>query len=191
MNTLERRGYSFQDEIGKGSFSIVVKATYRDEISRDLSWLACKCVNKKVATSEFLVKFFPRELKMLMELSHPNIIEIHSIFDSSQVMYIFMRWAEKGDLLKYVKTFKFVKEAQANHWCFQIVSAVKYLHEAGFAHRDLKCENILISKHMNIKITDFGFGRSCVGENNEKILSRTYCGSECKITKTISPTNDF
>lgn len=58
-----------------------------------------------------------------------------------------------------------------------MVSAIKYLHSLEIAHRDLKCENVLISKHLNLKIADFGFARYTVGDNNEDIYSKTFCGS--------------
>lgn len=185
--SLERRGFTFQDQIATGSFSKVFKAMHRDTVTEEVSTLACKRIDKEEATQAFLEHFFPRELEALMKLVHPNIIEIHSIFTNSSHVFIFMRWAEKGDLLTFLKEHKIVVEKQANLWFYQMVLAFKYIHEAGIAHRDLKCENILISRHNNIKITDFGFARQCIGEMKEKILSQTYCGSECKFSLLLFP----
>lgn len=95
-----------------------------------------------------------------------------------------MRWAENGDLLDYVKKHGAVSEPQACLWFFQMVSAIKYMHSIDYAHRDLKCENILISKHMNIKVADFGFARCCADEKNEKIMSETFCGSAGKLASS-------
>lgn len=177
---LKSRGYSFGRRIGKGSYGCVVKAKYEDKDLEKSVELACKYVDKSKAPKDFLQKFFPRELQILKEIAHPNIIGIHSILQSGSTVFIFMRWAENGDLLDYVKNHGAIPEHQANLWFFQMVSAVKYIHALNYAHRDLKCENILISKHMNIKIADFGFSRKCVDEKDERIMSHTFCGSAGK-----------
>jgi testis-specific serine kinase len=87
------------------------------------------------------------------------------------------RCAEYGDLLDYVKNFGYIKEPQANLWFYQLASAIKYLHSLNIAHRDLKCENILISKHLNLKIADFGFSRDFIDKNGDELYSSTFCGS--------------
>lgn len=185
VSSLERRGYRFGKRIGKGSYGCVVAAQFEDANSGSAVELACKYIDKSKAPKDFLEKFFPREIQILTKVSHPNIIEIHSILQSGNTVFIFMRHAENGDLLDYVKMHGAVSEAQANLWFFQLVTAIKYIHSLNYAHRDLKCENILISKHMNLKITDFGFARSCIGENKETILSETYCGSAGKFASSF------
>lgn len=174
---LERRGYRFGKKIGKGSYGSVVCASYHDIQSNSKVDLACKYVNKKKAPEDFLQKFFPREIQFLTQISHPNIIKIHSILQSGETVFIFMRYAENGDLLEYIKKNGPILETQANLWFYQMASAIQYLHEMDIAHRDLKCENILITKHMNLKLADFGFARSCVDDNEQKVFSETYCGS--------------
>lgn len=183
-SALERRGYKLGKKIGKGSYGDVVRSYFVDKTSGRLVELACKYVNKSKAPKDFLEKFFPREIEILTKISHPNIIGIHSILQSGSTVFIFMRWAENGDLLDYVKKNGMISEPQANLWFYQMASAVKYLHSMNYAHRDLKCENILISKHLNIKIADFGFARKCVEDNNQNILSTTFCGSAGKFVRS-------
>ncbi|CAO1431236.1 unnamed protein product [Diamesa hyperborea] len=178
ISALVRRGYQFGKKIGKGSYGNVVTAKYQDPNSEDSIDLACKYVNKDKAPKDFLDKFFPREIKVLTKITHPHIIKIHSILQSGATVFIFMRFAENGDLLDFIKKSGPIPEPQANLWFYQMTSAIRYLHNMNLAHRDLKCENILISKHMNTKLADFGFARSCVEEETSmKILSNTYCGS--------------
>lgn len=178
ISALLRRGYQFGKKIGKGSYGNVVTAKYQDPNSEDSIDLACKYVNKDKAPKDFLDKFFPREIKVLTKITHPHIIKIHSILQSGATVFIFMRFAENGDLLEFIKKSGPIPEPQANLWFYQMTSAIRYLHAMNLAHRDLKCENILISKHMNTKLADFGFARSCVEEEtSQKILSNTYCGS--------------
>lgn len=52
-----------------------------------------------------------------------------------------------------------ISHDQSKFWSKQIVSGLEYLHKIHIAHRDIKCENILITEKNNIKLTDFGFSR--------------------------------
>lgn len=52
-----------------------------------------------------------------------------------------------------------IGEAQTRYWVRQIALAIQYLHKMYIAHRDLKCENILITYNNNVKLCDFGFTR--------------------------------
>ncbi|KAL1459080.1 hypothetical protein WDU94_011089 [Cyamophila willieti] len=67
-----------------------------------------------------------------------------------------------------------IKEAQAKIWIKQIASALEYLHEIGAAHRDIKCENILITRCLNARLADYGFSRLF---KTPKDLSMTFCGT--------------
>ncbi|XP_013778973.1 testis-specific serine/threonine-protein kinase 1-like, partial [Limulus polyphemus] len=68
-------------------------------------------------------------------------------------------------------------EDQARRYFYQLVTAVQYLHALQIAHRDLKCDNILLTQDDKVKLTDFGFSRRCVDTAGKRILSKTYCGS--------------
>lgn len=176
IEALEQKGYNIGKKIGKGSYATVMTAQYTDAASKTIK-LACKIVNRSKAPDDFLDKFFPRELDILTKIEYPYIIQTHSILQRGPKIFIFMRFAENGDLLDYVKKNGPTPEHQAKIWFYQMVKGLKYLHAQNIAHRDLKCENILLSKRMNIKLADFGFARYCTDSNGQRILSQTYCGS--------------
>lgn len=176
IEALEQRGYTIGKKIGKGSYATVITAQYLDDTNKKIN-LACKIVDKGKAPADFLDKFFPRELDIITKIEHPYIIQIHSILQRGPKIFIFMRYAENGDLLDFIKTHGPISEHQAKAWFYQMVKGLKYLHSLNIAHRDLKCENVLLSKRMNIKLADFGFARYCADMEGNRILSQTYCGS--------------
>lgn len=70
-----------------------------------------------------------------------------------------------------------ISEAQTRFWMRQISLAIQYLHRMQISHRDIKCENILVTRNNNVKLCDFGFTRYVVDTSNKKLLSETFCGS--------------
>ncbi|XP_066245758.1 testis-specific serine/threonine-protein kinase 3 [Euwallacea similis] len=177
VNALEQRGYLIGKKIGQGSYATVHLSDYVDSAGPKKMPLACKIFDKEKAPKDFLEKFFPRELEILTKIENPHIIQVHSILQRGPRVFIFMRYADNGDLLDFIKRNGAVPEQQAKIWFRQMASGLQYLHSQNIAHRDLKCENILLSRKFNVKLADFGFARFCIDCDNRRILSQTYCGS--------------
>lgn len=115
------------------------------------------------------------EIEILKKLNHPCIIQIKDFLDAEDY-YIVLELMEGGELFDKVKRNKRLKEATCKLYFYQMLLAVKYLHENGIIHRDLKPENVLLSSHKEdclIKITDFGQSK-ILGETS---LMRTLCGT--------------
>ncbi|XP_078033887.1 testis-specific serine/threonine kinase [Augochlora pura] len=177
VNALEQRGYLIGKKIGQGSYATVHLAEYVDGTSSKKLRLACKIFDKEKAPEDFLNKFFPRELEILTKIENPHLIQVHSILQRGPRVFIFMRYADNGDLLDFVLRNGVVPEQQSKLWFRQMASGLHYLHGKNIAHRDLKCENILLSRKFNVKLADFGFARFCVDQAGRRVLSNTYCGS--------------
>ncbi|XP_050431107.1 testis-specific serine/threonine-protein kinase 2-like [Adelges cooleyi] len=69
-----------------------------------------------------------------------------------------MEYAENGDMYTYLKKIT-LTEDQIRSWFRQILWAFKYMHGVGIVHRDVKCENILLTAKLNVRVADFGFTR--------------------------------
>ncbi|XP_041972688.1 testis-specific serine/threonine-protein kinase 1-like [Aricia agestis] len=178
QSTLWSRGYKIIKKINEGSYSKVYLAEYKNSFKRNKAKvLACKVIDTNVAPSDFVEKFLPREINLLTKLSHPHLVPAHSIFERNKKYFIFMRYMERGDLLDYIVRHGAVPEQQARVWTRQLALAVQYLHELEVAHRDIKCENVLLSANYNAKLTDFSFSRSCVDGDSNPVYSDTFCGS--------------
>lgn len=84
--------------------------------------------------------------------------QVYSVFQNGYKIYINMEYAENGDMFTYLRKTK-LTEVQIRSWLLQILWAFSYMHGVGVVHRDLKCENILLTKRYNLRIADFGFAR--------------------------------
>merc|ERR1712227_385129 len=141
--------------LGRGSFGRVVECEDRVTGGK----FAAKIISRKSVKSEVLLDTFIREVKVLKELDHPNIMKIHEYFQDNEYFYLISDLYEGGELFdEIVRRVRF-SEASAIVILKQILSGIAYIHDKGVVHRDLKPENILLEKAKNlenIKIIDFG-----------------------------------
>ncbi|CAF1134929.1 unnamed protein product [Didymodactylos carnosus] len=161
------------DPLGTGSYARVKKCI---RTSDDMIF-AVKIIDRKAAVADFVQKFLPRELDIIRTLDHPNIVKTHDIYESSNLTYIVMEYAQGGDLLDYINKMGRLKEHVAKRMFGELCEAIQYIHSRDICHRDLKCENLLLDKYERIKLADFGFSRFCYDKYHKKTLSRTFCGS--------------
>lgn len=110
---------------------------------------------------------FFNEVSCLSKFKHPNILKVLSYSEKSQakkpngktidVMYLALEYAENGEIFDYIAETGSFGEPVARYYFHQLISALEYLHNMGYYHRDVKPENILLDKDFNLKLADFGF----------------------------------
>ncbi|ESP02903.1 hypothetical protein LOTGIDRAFT_110662 [Lottia gigantea] len=169
---LKKHGYTLGSTLGEGSYA-KVKAAFSEKIQKRV---AVKIINKKRAPKDFREKFLPRELKVLASINHPYCVRLYEAIELNNkvgTIYIAMEYAGHGDLLEYIKLRGAIAEDRAKVLFRQLAEGVEYLHKNHMAHRDLKCENLLLDSSNNLKISDFGFSRFY----DPGDMSRTFCGS--------------
>ena len=101
-----------------------------------------------------------REITILRDLSHPNIVRLHEMVETDRLIGIILEYASGGELFDYILHHRYLKDGAARRLFAQLVSGVGYLHKKGIVHRDLKLENLLLDRYKNIIITDFGFANT-------------------------------
>lgn len=185
-SVLELNGYIVQETIGTGAFSNVKKA-----FSKSLNHpVAVKIISKQKATKDVLDKFLPREIELVRNLKHANLIRFHECIETTLRFYIVMQYAENGSLLQLIKKEKYLSEERSKSFFTQLISAVEYIHGMGVVHRDIKCENIVFDKSFTLKLIDFGFARGnmqpvLAGGKIKPVLSKTFCGSHAYASPEI------
>lgn len=115
------------------------------------------------------------EIQIMKKLKHPNIVELYDVVqgDDHKSIYVILELSTIGDFHKWLGG-KCLKEPHCKNYMKQLVSGLRYLHEKGITHRDLKPQNILMfGNGKQIKITDFGFAKY----TSEDALSQTFCGT--------------
>jgi hypothetical protein len=163
--------YVFTEEIGRGAFSCVWLAMHK--LTR--LQVAAKVVLKSSIVDEDSVTRFTRELSFMKQMRHPFIAEFYEFLEDEQAYYYFMEYAENGSLLRYVMMNGPMSEAQARHYFSQLVSVLEYLHrDLRVCHRDVKAENLLLDRHNNIRVIDFGLSNQF---SSSRPLLNTACGS--------------
>mmetsp|Transcript_50255 Transcript_50255/g.129370 ORF Transcript_50255/g.129370 Transcript_50255/m.129370 type:complete len:470 (-) Transcript_50255:258-1667(-) len=105
-----------------------------------------------------------QEVHHMKELTHPNIVEYHEFFIDDEDLCIVMAYCEGGDLYSVIqekmKSKDLFKEEEILNWFVQLALALQYMHSKRMLHRDLKSQNIFLTKNRKvIKLGDFGIAR--------------------------------
>lgn len=116
------------------------------------SQIAIKNLQKRIASKDYLTRFLPREISVLQLVNHPNILHVYQIIETEEKCFFMLELADNGDLLDYINSRGHLPEDEARYIFKQLTSAILYCHSIGVVHRDLKCENIMISRDMQVKI---------------------------------------
>lgn len=168
--------YILGSTLGEGEFG-KVKLGWRKD-GKLPSQVAIKLIKREniLKDSESEVKIH-REINSLKLLNHPNIVRLVEVMKSGKYIGIVLDYASGGELFDYILNHKYLKENVAKKLFAQLVSGVDYMHCKGLIHRDLKLENLLLDKHKNVIISDFGFVNSYNRDKGD--FMKTSCGSPC------------
>jgi len=149
--------YILGQTIGEGEFGKVKMGWKKDSTVQ----VAIKLIRKEslAGNNTRLPKIY-REISILRELQHPNIVRLHEFVETERHMGIILEYASGGELFDYILNHRYLKDPAARRLFAQLVSGVGYLHKKGIVHRDLKLENLLLDRNKHIIITDFGFANT-------------------------------
>ena len=133
---------------------------------------AVKILNKKTIKEKMRNIDF-RENEIISRFHHINIVNVFELIEDKENYYIIMEYCQKGELFDYIVDKEKLSENEASMFFYQLINGVSYIHKMGIAHKDLKPENLLLTKDNILKIIDFGLSH----EYDGNILLKTKCGS--------------
>ena len=148
--------YEILERIGSGGMAVVYKAKCH--------WLnrfvAVKILKEELAQDQEFRRRFHEESQAVAMLSHPNIVAIYDVSQSSDPDYIVMELIDGITLKQYMQkkggklTWK-----ESLHFITEIMKALSHAHGRGIIHRDIKPHNIMVLRDGGVKVTDFGIAR--------------------------------
>ncbi|KFY15206.1 hypothetical protein V492_02162, partial [Pseudogymnoascus sp. VKM F-4246] len=156
----EKAKYIKGKKLGEGTYANVYLGTLRSDPTH---LVAIKKIKIQAEYTEGLAPDAVRELKHLQELSHPNIITLHSVFSSrDQNLNLVLEYLPLGDLEMLIKDVEGVRYGAADikAWMGMLSRAVWFCHANAVLHRDIKPNNLLIAADGMVKLADFGLARS-------------------------------
>ena len=163
-----KKKYEVIGIVGEGAYGIVYKCKNKETGK----FVAIK--KFKETEDELVQKTMKRELKMLQQLKHENIVEFQESFTSKGNLFLVFEYCEKNLLEVLEESPDGLSPKLIKSFIYQMCKAISYMHKNNMIHRDIKPENLLIDENLNLKLCDFGFARKVkLNKNNNNINEMT------------------
>lgn len=148
--------YEILDPVGAGGMSDVYKALDH-KLNRPV---AIKVLKENLSADRTFVSKFKAEAQSAAGLIHPNIVNVYDVNEENGMHYIVMELVEGVTLKKYIEKRERIPYKEAVSIAIQIAKGMEAAHENHIVHRDIKPQNIIISKEGKVKVTDFGIAKA-------------------------------
>lgn len=175
INKILGNRYEILEKIGTGGMGNVFKAHDRklDRI------VAIKVLKLEYNEDNNFIRKFKRESLAAASISHPNIVSIYDVgtekIQDKEVHYIVMEYIDGKTLKDLINDEGRLSEKRALNYTIQIAEALKVAHSKHIVHRDIKSQNIMVTRDDRIKVTDFGIAR--VADNTTVTATNAVMGS--------------
>ena len=148
--------YEVIEKIGSGGMSDVYKAKCR-KLNR---YVAIKVLKSEFSGDKTFVSKFRAEAQSAAGLMHANIVNVYDVGEENGIYYIVMELVEGITLKKYIEKKGRLGVREAVSIAIQVAQGMEAAHNHKIIHRDIKPQNIIISKEGKVKVTDFGIARA-------------------------------
>ncbi|MBQ7781611.1 MAG: Stk1 family PASTA domain-containing Ser/Thr kinase [Lachnospiraceae bacterium] len=148
--------YEILEKIGTGGMSDVYKARCH-KLNR---FVAVKVLKQEFSENANFVSKFRVEAQAAAGLMHPNIVNVYDVGEENGIHYIVMELVEGITLKKYIEKKARLSYKEAVSIAIQVSLGIEAAHNNHIIHRDIKPQNIIISKEGKVKVTDFGIAKA-------------------------------
>jgi len=148
--------YEILEKIGTGGMSDV----YRAKCHKLNRFVAIKVLKQEFAENENFVSKFIIEAQAAAGLMHPNIVNVYDVGEENGIHYIVMELIEGITLKKYIEKKARLSYKEAVSIAIQVSMGIEAAHNNHIIHRDIKPQNIIISRDGKVKVTDFGIAKA-------------------------------
>lgn len=148
--------YEIIEKIGTGGMSDVYKAKCH-KLNR---FVAIKVLKQEFSENANFVSKFRVEAQAAAGLMHPNIVNVYDVGEENGIYYIVMELVEGITLKKYIEKKARISVKEAISIAIQVSMGIEAAHNNHIIHRDIKPQNIIISKEGKVKVTDFGIAKA-------------------------------
>ena len=147
--------YQKMEKIGEGTYGVVYKA--KDRVTGEI--VALKKIRLE-AEDEGIPSTAIREISLLKELQHPNIVRLYDVVHTERKLTLVFEFLDQ-DLKKYLDVCDSgLGLPIMKSFLYQLLTGVAYCHHHRVLHRDLKPPNLLINREGQLKLADFGLARA-------------------------------
>lgn len=161
--------YEVIDSVGSGGMADVYKA--KDQ--RLNRFVAIKILKNEYSSDKTFVNKFRGEAQSAAGLSHPNIVNVYDVGDDKGLHYIVMELVEGITLKRFIEKKGKLEVKEAVGIAIQIAQGMEAAHDNHIIHRDIKPQNIIISRDGKVKVTDFGIAKA----SNSNTITSNAMGS--------------
>lgn len=148
--------YEILEQIGSGGMSVVYKAKCH-KLNR---LVAIKVLKEEFCNDSSFVSKFKMEAQSAAGLSHPNIVSVYDVIDEGKLHYIVMELIEGITLKSYIQKKGRLEIKETIGIAIQVAQGIAAAHEQHIIHRDIKPQNMIISRDGKVKVADFGIARA-------------------------------
>ena len=148
--------YEIQERIGRGGMADVYRAVDH-KLNRPV---AVKVLKKEFREDNSFVQKFQSEARAAAGLMHPNVVNVYDVGVYKGLWYMVMELVDGITLKEYISKKGRLSWKEAISVSIQVCSGIQAAHQKNIIHRDIKPQNIIISKDGKVKVTDFGIARA-------------------------------
>ncbi len=156
IGTLLGNRYEILELVGTGGMANVYKA----KCTMLNRFVAIKVLKEEFSNDQEFLKRFSIESQASAGLSHSNVVSVYDVGEQENIHYIVMEYVDGITLKEYLEEKGALPFDEALDFSVQIASALNHAHRKGIVHRDIKPQNIILTKDKQLKVTDFGIARA-------------------------------